>query len=326
MSKNIINSRKIIYFGCGEIPIYRVGTKVTFHFKTVKLIDDSQQIVIDDSKKCGKPMELIIGKKFKLILWEEWIQNMRVNEVSQIIAPKDICITYPFVSKCYRKFCHKSDDQSEQQLPHHCCGMSVNQGLGHKDLDQLVENPCDLKFTIELLKVETPEEYEKEIWQMSSEELLESIPKYREEGNDLYSKKMYSESALMYSKALAIIEQLLLNEKPGDEDWLKLDKMKIPLLSNLSQCKLIERDFYAVIEHTTQVIKRDELNVKAFYRRAKANFFVWNLDNARNDFKKVIQLDHSLHNMIKKELQSLDLVEKEKNEKDMSLLKGKLFT
>jgi len=203
--------------------------------------------------------------------------------------------------------------------------MAINHGIGHKDLDQLVEKPCELKFTIELLKVETPEEYEKEIWQMNETEMVEKIPKYREEGNVLYSKKMYSESAIAYSKALSIIEQLLLREKPGDEDWIKLDQMKIPLLSNLSQCKLIEGEYYSVIEYTTEVIKRDENNVKALFRRAKANFAVWNLDEARNDFKKVIQIDSSLEKVVKKELNLLDLAEKQNNQKDMSRLKGKLF-
>jgi AH receptor-interacting protein len=70
-------------------------------------------------------MELIIGKQFKLILWEEWIKNMRRNEVSQIIAPKELCTSYPFVSKCYRKFCNKNNESSnEEQIPsHHCCGI-----------------------------------------------------------------------------------------------------------------------------------------------------------------------------------------------------------
>jgi AH receptor-interacting protein len=171
--------------------------------------------------------------------------------------------------------------------------MAMNQGMGHKDLDELATNPCDLKFTIELLKVETPEEYEKEIWQMSAEEMLEKIPHYKEEGNILYSKKMFSESAIMYSKALTIIEQLLLIEKPGDEEWNRLDAMKIPLLCNLSQCELIEGDFYAVIEHTNEVLKRDNRNVKALFRRAKANFSVWNLENARNDHKKCFAVNEN---------------------------------
>ncbi len=73
-------------------------------------------------------------------------------------------------------------------------------------------------------------------------------------------------------------------------------------------------------------MKRDNRNVKALFRRAKANFSFWNLENARNDYKKVCELDPSLEKIVKKELQLIDLKEKETNQKDMSLLKGKLFT
>ena len=40
------------------------GTKCKFHFVTKKCDEDAT--VLDDSRKWEKPMELIIGKKFKL--------------------------------------------------------------------------------------------------------------------------------------------------------------------------------------------------------------------------------------------------------------------
>ena len=46
-------------------------------------------------------------------------------------------------------------------------------------------------------------------------------------------------------------------EKPGDEDWTSLDKEKIPFLLNYSQCHLLLGNYYAVIEHTTEVITKD---------------------------------------------------------------------
>ena len=46
-------------------------------------------------------------------------------------------------------------------------------------------------------------------------------------------------------------------EKPGDEHWKALDDRKIPLLLNYSQCKLLCKDYYPVIEHTTEVLKKD---------------------------------------------------------------------
>lgn len=46
-------------------------------------------------------------------------------------------------------------------------------------------------------------------------------------------------------------------EKPHDTEYIALIKTKIPLLLNFSQCKLIQKDYYAVIEHCTEVIKHE---------------------------------------------------------------------
>lgn len=39
--------------------------------------------MLDDSRVCGKPMELIIGKKFKLPVWETIVCTMREGEIAQ---------------------------------------------------------------------------------------------------------------------------------------------------------------------------------------------------------------------------------------------------
>ena len=45
-------------------------------------------------------------------------------------------------------------------------------------------------------------------------------------------------------------------EKPHDEEWNKLDDMKVPFLLNYAQCKLYAEEYYEVIEHTSEVLKR----------------------------------------------------------------------
>lgn len=39
--------------------------------------------MLDDSRARGKPMELIIGKKFKLPVWETIVSTMREGEIAQ---------------------------------------------------------------------------------------------------------------------------------------------------------------------------------------------------------------------------------------------------
>lgn len=53
----------------------------TFHFQTLK--DDFERTVIDDSREAGVPMEIIVGKMFKLEIWETLLSSMRIGEVAE---------------------------------------------------------------------------------------------------------------------------------------------------------------------------------------------------------------------------------------------------
>lgn len=98
--------------------------------------------------------------------------------------------------------------------------------------------------------------------------------------------------------------------------------MKVPLLSNYSQCMMAKGDFYSVIEHCTSVLKIDPDNVKALFRRAKAYVGAWNPNEARADFEQVVKLDQSLAGAVKKEIDLLDQLIKSKDGTDKQLFKG----
>ena len=51
-----------------------------FHFRT--FLDNEDRTEIDDSKRLGEPFTLIFGKKFKLEVWENMIETMRVDEIA----------------------------------------------------------------------------------------------------------------------------------------------------------------------------------------------------------------------------------------------------
>lgn len=59
-------------------------------------------------------------------------------------------------------------------------------------------------------------------------------------------------------------------------------------------------------------------NVKAYYKRGKAHAAVWNEEQARADFAKVVELDPSLEPSVAKELRLMEerLKEKQKEEKN----------
>lgn len=99
--------------------------------------------MLDDSRKDGVPMELVLGKKFKLEVWEVIVQKMSLNEVSRFIVDKSLVPQYPFISKTLR------DARKPPEERKHCCGMTIqNEGIGYQDLNELFTKPCDLEFII----------------------------------------------------------------------------------------------------------------------------------------------------------------------------------
>ena len=53
---------------------------------------------LDDSRKTGEPLELYLGKKFKLEVWETCLKSMRQGEVASFtcdISVSDLCSHIP---------------------------------------------------------------------------------------------------------------------------------------------------------------------------------------------------------------------------------------
>ncbi|XP_014367254.2 AH receptor-interacting protein [Papilio machaon] len=308
--------KNVLHTGQKYIPIAD-GSKAHFHFQTWKL--GKERILIDDSKKIGKkePMVLVIGHKFKLEVWETIVKLMAVGEVASFRVKKELVYSYPFVSKTLRDL-----GQEQNQIKHTCTMTLHTEGIGYSDLDDLIRNPCDLEFIIELLKVERSDEYEKEVWQLDIKQRLELIPTLKEKGNKLYAEKKFTEAEDAYSQAIAICEQLMIRERKTDEEWITLNKIKLPILLNYAQVKLVQEDFYAVIEHCNTVLEYDKDNEKALYRRAKAHVGAWNPDQAEEDFKRLKAVNPTVGTIVDKELEAIKKLRKEKAEQDKDALKN----
>ena len=130
------------------------------------------------------------------------------------------------------------------------------------------------------------------------------------------------EASEKYAEAIGRLEQLILREKPHDEEWLELRKQKVPLLLNYSQCKLSLNEYYPVIEHCSEALEIEPNNVKALFRRAKAHVGAWNPNDAREDFQKVSEFDPTLLPACTKELKHLEHLEKEKDNADKDKFKN----
>lgn len=70
----------------------------------------------------------------------------------------------------------------------------MEHGLGYPDLDALLKNPKALDFVFEVVKVEQPGEYKQDPWSLTPDEQEAEIPVLKQEGNELYKQKKYSEA------------------------------------------------------------------------------------------------------------------------------------
>ncbi|KAM4584700.1 AH receptor-interacting protein [Odontesthes bonariensis] len=308
--------KKLVSPGKGELSTFPNGTKVVFHYRT-SLCDGT---VLDDSRSMeghSKPMELILGKKFKLAAWERVVITMKQGEIAEFTCDIKHTALYPLVSQSLRNISAGKDPLEGQR---HCCGIAQihsHHSLGHKDLDHLQANPQPLVFTIELLEVLPPGSFQLDMWAMTDKEKLNFVPHVHEEGNMLFKQGKIKEASEKYYNGIACLKNLQMKEHPGDENWIKFDQMITPLLLNYCQCQLLLGQYYDVIEHCSSLVFKYENNVKAYYKRAKAHAAVWNETEARADFAKVLELDPSLGPSVSKELRAMEdkLRSKEKEEK-----------
>ena len=67
-------------------------------------------------------------------------------------------------------------------------------------------------------------------------------------------------------------------------------------------------------------------NVKALFRRAKAHVGAWDPEEAKEDFRRVAELDKSLSKACAKEIANIEELERQKLEEDRSKFQGKIFT
>ncbi|EFX72952.1 hypothetical protein DAPPUDRAFT_325741 [Daphnia pulex] len=320
--------KKILHAGTANASEFPSDTKVRFHFvaQLITRNPDGEIVlgkVIDDSRNYTQPIEILIGKKFKLEVWETMVQAMAVNEVSEFYVDKTLCLTYPLVAKTLRDAYSKDKPKTHEHTSPHCCGaMALVNGpkLGYDDLNQLMEKPSDYLFRIELLGVDLPQSYQKETWQMDENERINALPRLRLEGNELYQNKKNAEASKIYAQAIGIIEQLQLKEKPGEQEWQALADMKIPFLLNYSQCQLLMGNYYEVIEQCSQVLIQQPNNVKAIFRRGMAHLNAWNPTEAKNDFEKAALIDPSLAKTVQQQLSKLEEMIKEKNKSDKAWL------
>lgn len=321
-----IIKREILYPGKTDFGILEPEAKLFYHFQTTIIQSNgSESKVVDESRQMtkGSPVETIYGKQFKLPIWESCLSSMRKGEICRLTVRDDpithyICLNYVATSKCFRKHygVQPTHREHEGHMTSHNCSLSIRNSP-YKDLNNMIQRPPEIfEFTFELVDVKPPESYTKDLWQMSDAEKLNILPKFREDGNRYYVERNYDGAISSYTKGLNVIESLMIKERPKDDDWNRLDDMKNPFLLNLAQVKLTQCEYYECIKYADKVLEKNPDNIKALFRRAKAHAGAWNLNEAKEDFKKCMEYNADMTEIITKCFQELETREKLKDKED----------
>lgn len=306
--------KNVIFPGKGDIPSYDKDTKATFHFRV--FLNNQERLLLDDSKSWNEPFELLIGHEFQLECWEKAIQSMRPGERAEFACSPEKCMPYAKLSKTLRDI-QKKKLNKDAAVAKSCCG---TQTTGYCDLDKITGE--SLIFEFDLLSVQQPGNYKKEIWTMSVDEKKVYAQEQREKGNNYYKAKNLSEAEKSYAQAIGALEQLALAEKPQSEEWNEIEDLKLPCLLNYSQVKLSQLEYCEAVKHLNTVLKRDPDNVKGLYRRGKAHAGCWNIEEAEADWTRLAEVDPSQSSMVTKEMAKLQLAVKKKQQDEKNRLKG----
>eukprot|EP00049_Salpingoeca_infusionum_P004397 m.78785 g.78785 ORF g.78785 m.78785 type:complete len:336 (-) comp12544_c0_seq1:173-1180(-) len=285
----------------------KAGDKAVFHFKAVARKNGK---VVDDTEKMHNgPFELRIGKSFLLTEWEEFVRGMQPGETSMLVAKAETCEKYPQLSRVLREESKRKHAEAHGKVYHsnasHGCCAHFAQDEEATELLGLVEDGLDFEF--KLLSVISANSYEKELWEMTVDEKVQSVEPLKGEGNSLFQAGEYTRAVERYSRAIAIVESLTklgLPEasKPAPEVVESLRQLQVACLSNLCACELKLKEYAKVIEHATMGLEVNPVHAKLLFRRAKAYYSLGrDLEEAADDAQKALAQapgDHSIVQLI----------------------------
>ncbi|XP_013855761.1 uncharacterized protein LOC106511547 [Austrofundulus limnaeus] len=138
------------------------------------------------------------------------------------------------------------------------------------------------------------------------QQMLRLVMLLQNEGNFHIKQKHFQEASAKFKEALEYVD-FLQNKQvdQGGEDWESLEKVRLPLALNLSQCMLELKQYQEVVELNDRVLRQHKGNFKAVYQRARAHAALCNEDEARRDFALVEKLDPKFKPFVRQELKKL---------------------
>ncbi|XP_055014988.1 aryl-hydrocarbon-interacting protein-like 1 [Boleophthalmus pectinirostris] len=138
------------------------------------------------------------------------------------------------------------------------------------------------------------------------QQMLRLVMLLQKEGNFLITQGKFKEASEKFKEAMEYVHHLQNTQvdQKGD-DWDSLEKVRLPLVLNLSQCLLELKQHQQVVELNNKLLKKHKGNFKAIYQRARAHAALCNEEEARKDFAMVEKLDPKFRPIVRQELKKL---------------------
>ncbi|XP_040928596.1 aryl-hydrocarbon-interacting protein-like 1 [Betta splendens] len=146
-----------------------------------------------------------------------------------------------------------------------------------------------------------PDKSQGKDWQ----QMLRLILLLQSEGSFLIREKRFQEASVKLKEAVEYVDTLQNTVDRRGEDWESLEKVRLPLTLNLSQCMLELKQYQEVVELNSKLLRTHEGNFKAVYQRARAHAALCNEDEARRDLEAVEKLDPKFKPFVRQELKKL---------------------
>ncbi|XP_037117542.1 aryl-hydrocarbon-interacting protein-like 1 isoform X2 [Syngnathus acus] len=137
------------------------------------------------------------------------------------------------------------------------------------------------------------------------QQMLRLVMLLQEQGKVLMKEKDFQEAASKFKEALDYVDFLQNKVHRGDEDWESLEKVRLPLTLNLSQCMLELQHYQQVVQLNDKLLESHQGHFKALYQRARAHAALCNNEEARRDLAAVEKLDSQFKPFVRQELKKL---------------------
>lgn len=181
---------------------------------------------------------------------------------------------------------------------------------------------ADYVFEVELNQFEKVQEP----WEMSDESKIEQATIAKEKGTARLKTKHFSLAISHYQRVITLLDHQEAKEGADNYDSVRSSFMALKLAAHLNLSLVFPKinEHYKAVSSATEAIQLDPKSEKAYFRRAQARVTLNDLEEARSDFKTVVEINPENKTAAKQIKVCTDKIRKAKEE-EKKKYQGKMF-